>query len=573
MNICKFSDRIKSVSSAILILAVLLSFVSCSKSDPNVPASGETVPGVSDAVPSDGTGDEDGSSPDSPAQTGDPGEDPENIDLPEENGADVKAQELSSESGRSNGIDVSKWQGKIDWRQVRNSGIEFAFIRIGYRGENGVICKDDNADYNIQQAQSAGVLVGVYFFSTAADESEAEEEARWTLKAIEGYGISYPVVYDCEGYNLPSSRMYSLSADERTDNALAFLKTVADAGYDAMFYGARNEIESPAYWNIARIENAYKVWVAQYPAITYPAKDKPDYNGRCDAWQFTNKGTVGGVSGNVDMVVCYFTKEKAEPMNASAAPDTAKVPLTDEEKIYTAVSETVTAKELTNLREAATTKSNIISTLKNGETAERIGIGTNGWSKLRYNGQVVYAISSYLTTDLSAETTQAPEKDIVAGNTFEPKADRVTAKEVVNLRALPTTDSEIVGTLKSGDFLDRTAVSNKGWSRLICDGREVYAVTSYLTNEVTVSTTVPPAEAPVSDGFAAVDEQVTAKLETNLRTAPSTAESEVVYTLKNGEYVRRIGINASSGWSKLEYNGQVVYAVSSYLAVQGDESD
>ena len=95
------------------------------------------------------------------------------------------------------------------------------------------------------------------------------------------------------------------------------------------------------------------------------------------------------------------------------------------------------------------------------------------------------------------------------------------------------------------------------------NGQTVYAVTSYLSNEVV---TQPEPEQPTtpSDGFSTVDEQVTAKEETNLRTAPSTQGSEVVYTLKNGEYVRRIGVH-SNGWSKLEYNGQIVYAISSYL--------
>lgn len=496
-------------------------------------------------------------------QTGDATIDPENTELiEEEEGIDVKVEDLTEESGRSNGIDVSKWQGKIDWQKVKDSGIEFAFIRIGYRGENGVIYKDDNADYNIQQAQKTGMLVGVYFFSTAVSEAEAKEEANWTLQAIEGYSISYPVVYDCEGYKVSNSRMYSLSSEERTDYALTFLKIISDAGYDAMFYGSRNDMFDSSYWNVSQIEKDYKVWVAQYPAITYPRKDKPDYNGRYDAWQYTNKGTVSGVSGNVDMVVCYFTKEKADPKNASAAPGVADAPLTNEEKIYTGVNEQVTAKQLTNLRTAATTKSDIVVTLKNGEVVTRIGIGTNGWSKLQYNGQTVYAITSYLTTDLSVIEPETPEQDIVAGNTFEAKNDRVTAKEFVNLRALPTTDSEIVGTLNSGEFLERTAVSNKGWSRLIYNGQVVYAVTSYLSNEVVTPSPEPPATD--SDGFSLVDEQVTAKEETNLRTKPTTQGSEVVYALKNGEYVKRIGVH-SNGWSKLEYNGQIVYAITSYL--------
>lgn len=502
--------------------------------------------------------------------TGDAELDPENVDTKEEDGTDVDAHDLSEERGRSNGIDVSKWQGKIDWQKVKNSGIEFAFIRIGYRGENGVVYKDDNADYNIQQAQKAGVLVGVYFFSTAVSEAEAKEEAEWTLQAIEGYPISYPVVYDCEGYKDSMSRMFDVSSADRTSNAMTFLKTVKEAGYDVMFYGALSEITDEVYWDAERIEKQYKIWVAQYSGTVYPQKDKPDYQGKTSAWQYTNKGRVDGVSGNVDMVVCYFTKQQATAKNASAVPSEAKAPLTDEEKLYTVVNEQVTAKELTNLRTGATTKSNVVAALKNGEVATRIGVGKNGWSKLQYNGQTVYAITSYLTTDLTVkETIQKPtqQKDIVAGHEFTPKSDKVTAKEYVNLRTLPTTDSDSVGKLTSGEFLERTAVSNKGWSRLIYNGQVVYAKTSLLSNEVLTPVT-PSTPSTTGDGYKAVDEQVTAKEKTNLRTKPTTSEgSEIVRELLKGEYVRRIGVH-TNGWSKLEYNGQTVYSVSSYLTTE-----
>lgn len=501
---------------------------------------------------------------------GDAEQDPENVENEEEDGMSVDARDLAEERGRSNGIDVSKWQGKIDWQKVKNSGIEFAFIRIGYRGENGVLYKDDNADYNIQQAQKAGVLVGVYFFSTAVSEAEAKEEAEWTLQAIEGYQISYPVVYDCEGYKKSTSRMFDVSATERTTYAITFLETVKQANYDAMFYGALSEIEDATCWDIERIEKKYKIWVAQYSEIAYPQKDKPDYQGKSSAWQYTNKGRVDGVSGNVDMVVCYFKKKEAKPKNSSATQENAKAPLTEEEKLYTSVNEQVTAKEVINLRTAATTKSDIVATLRNGDIVIRIGVGTNGWSKLQYNGQTVYAITSYLTTDLTAKESNQPvtvEKDIVAGHEFTPKNDQVTAKEYVNLRVLPTTDSEAVGKLNSGEFVERTAVSNRGWSRLIYNGQVVYAKSSLLSNEV-VEQTMPSTPPTSSDGYTSVDEQVTAKEKTNLRTQPTTEEgSEVVYTLLKGEYVRRIGVHPK-GWSKLEYHGQIVYAKTSLLTTE-----
>lgn len=490
-------------------------------------------------------------------QLGDASVDPENQEIDSDEGETVQGETLVKETGKSLGIDVSKWQGKIDWQQVKNNHIDFAFIRIGYRGENGTIYKDDNADYNIQQAQKAGILVGTYFYSTAINEQEAIEEANWTLQAIEGYSISYPVVYDCEGYQLSSSRMKSLNKKQRTNNAVAYLKTIKEAGYDAMFYGALSEVQNSRDWNMNQIEKQYKIWIAQYSSPTYPQKEKPDYSGKYHAWQYTNKGTVSGITNYVDMVVCYFNKDKASPKNEAVTQKTASAPLSDEEKQYTTVNETVTAKDETNLRQSASTKSNVVTKLKNGQTVKRIGIGKNGWSKLVYNNQTVYAISSYLTTDLTKK--EIKQEDIVEGQTFTPQNDQVTAKDQVNLRSLPTTNSEIVATLKSGDFLQRTASSNKGWSRLQYNGQTVYAISSYLSHEVI--------EKPVSssnDGFESVDVQVTAKTETNLRTQPSIQNSQVVYLLKNGEYVRCIGRH-SNGWSKLEYNGQIVYAITSYL--------
>lgn len=495
--------------------------------------------------------------------TGDAKVDPENRESEFEDGAPVNVDDLVRDGKSTNGIDVSKWQGKIDWKKVKNSNIDFAFIRIGYRGEDGVIYKDDNADYNLQQAEKAGVKTGVYFFSTAVSEKEAVEEANWTKKAIAGYKISYPVVYDCEGFHSEESRMHELTPQEKTDNAIAYLKNIKKAGYEPMFYSSLQDAQGLVAWDIKKIEKDYKIWIAQYPAETFPKKTSPDYEGKCDAWQYTNKGIVDGVEGNVDMVVCYFSMDEAQAKDKSARPEEAKAPLTDEEKIYKSVNDTVTAKQITNLRKGPSTKTDIAGSLKNGETLARTGVGKNGWSRLEYNGQTVYAITSYLTEDLEAKPAAQDTSDVVDGNTFTAKKDRVTAKELVNLRAMPNTDSDIVGSLKSGDFLDRLAVSDKGWSRLSYNGQTVYAISSYLSNEV-VQSADKESQQQSSDGFETVDEQVTAKAETNLRTAPSTDGSEVVYTLKNGEYIKRTGIH-SNGWSKLEYNGQTVYAISSYL--------
>lgn len=492
--------------------------------------------------------------------------DPENIDFATESGAEVNAEKLEIKKGVANGVDVSKWQGKIDWARVKRSGIDFAIIRIGFRGENGIIYKDDCADYNIQQADKAGLLVGVYFFSTAKTAAEAEEEAKWTASAIAGYPISYPVVYDCEGFLSENSRMYGLSKEQRSDNALAFLNYIKSAGYEGMFYAAKSELEGSLYWDTARLENAFEIWVARYPATPYPTTPAPDYGGKYAMWQYTNKGAVSGITGNADISVSYFTREKSEAKSPKSRPSDASAPNAGD-NIYTAVSDEVTAKIETNLRDGATTKSNIVGTLKNREFLKRTATGSNGWSRLIYNGKTVYAITSYLTTDRNFKSEEIPS----VSDSFEPASGEVTAKEETNLRAEPNTNSALIATIKNGEFVTRVGVSPNGWTRLIYNGQTVYAKTSLLTTEIISRPSVSSEENPVSDGFSAASGRVTAKTETNLRTAPNVDNSEVVYTLKRGEFVELIG-KSPKGWSKLNYNGQTVYAVSSYLLTEDEYS-
>ncbi len=485
--------------------------------------------------------------------------DPENIENGRSDGAPVTAEKPIKGDGEQNGIDVSRWQGEIDWGKVAKSGIDFAIIRIGYRGENGVIYKDPYADYNLSAADAAGILTGVYFFSTAKTVAEAIEEADFTLSQIAGYSISYPVVYDCEGYTSPNSRMYGVSAAVRTNAALAFTQRVSTQGYNGFVYASLNDLQDSVYYETERLEANCGIWIAHYPSVTYPKVSHPDYNGEYDMWQYTNRGSVSGVGGNCDLIVSYFTRTKAAPKNPSLRPNDTSAPK-EEDKNYKIVSETVTAKDVVNLRSGAGTGNSVVGQLKNGETAKRTAVGTNGWSRLEWNGQTVYAISSYLTTDLSFSPPVSSEPAVQSE--FTAASGQLTAKNETNLREKPSVDSAVVAVLKSGDFLERTGVSAKGWTRLNYNGQTVYAVSSLLSE--TVQSSEPTAPTPE---FEEVSDSVTAKSETNLRTAPSTTDSEVVYTLKNGEYVERTG-KSSKGWSRLNYNGQTVYAVTSYLIEQ-----
>ena len=249
-----------------------------------------------------------------PAMAGDTILDPQGGENGRPLGATVNISDVAPKNGVHNGIDVSKWQGKIVWSKVKDAGIDFAVIRIGFRGENGKIYKDEYADYNIQQASRNGVLVGVYFFSTAVNTNEASEEAEWVKENIKYYPVSLPVTYDCEGFHNSSSRMYNLSQKQRTDNALSFINKIKSLGFDAMFYASKNDLETA--FETERIEAKSKIWVAHFDGKIYPEAKNPQYSGKYTMWQYTNKGIVNGVSGDVDLVVSYESFTEKEPKEA-----------------------------------------------------------------------------------------------------------------------------------------------------------------------------------------------------------------------------------------------------------------
>ena len=389
------------------------------------------------------------------------------------------------------GVDVARYQGTIDWSRMATSQVDFAMVRLGYRSAaDGNIVEDPNARYNLQEAQKNEIMLGGYFFSTAVSEEEAIEEANWAADLIDQYSITYPVAYDCEGYNEPESRQYGLSKKERTDIALAFLKQIEKRGYKGMFYSSKNELEDDQGWLTSKIEKDYKIWVAQYPAVAYPATEKTTYSGKHHMWQYTTNGVVPGVSQNVDMNVAYFGYKEINDPISDIPPEEAE-PDVEAMLNFQEVNETVTAKESTNLRSIPSQgeDSIVLYTLQNGEEATRIAVSDSGWSKVEFNGNIYYAVSSYLTTDM-------------------------------NYNAVPEFEEE------SED-----------------DG--------------------------VETRFVAVNEKVTAKIEVNLRTLPSVEhpDCKVVTLLKNGTVVTRTGVNDEVGWSRLEYNGQTVYCVSSMLKV------
>lgn len=196
------------------------------------------------------------------------------------------------------GIDVSKWNGDIDWDKVKADGVEFVMIRAGYRGSvTGALVEDPNFLANIRGAKRAGLKVGVYFFTQAVNEVEAVEEASMVIALCDGYELDYPVIIDSEGAG-GEGRADSLDVETRTKVCAAFCETIENAGYESGVYASRS-------WYNANLDvpelDKYRIWLAEY-------RSTPLYSGYYDMWQYTSKGKIDGIEGNVDLNISYMGK-------------------------------------------------------------------------------------------------------------------------------------------------------------------------------------------------------------------------------------------------------------------------
>ncbi len=194
------------------------------------------------------------------------------------------------------GIDVSRYQKDIDFSRIKEQGIDFVMIRVGARGyKNGNIVMDEYFEKNLNSAIEAGLDVGVYFYSQAINVSEAEEEANIVLAAIAEKKITYPVAFDMEYVENDTSRIDTLTRDEKTLITAAFVNKIKEAGYRPMIYGNKE-------WLLKRIDvskfTTSAFWLSQ-------DDEHPDYPYKYDIWQYTTEGEIYGIDGAVDMDICF----------------------------------------------------------------------------------------------------------------------------------------------------------------------------------------------------------------------------------------------------------------------------
>ena len=195
------------------------------------------------------------------------------------------------------GVDLSKYQSKVDFAAIQSEGIDFCMLRVGARGyETGTIQEDEKFQEFLTGAEAVGMPVGLYFFSQAVTEAEAVEEANFVISKIGEHKISYPIAFDMEYIENDNSRIETLTKTEKTNIALAFLQRIEEAGYTGMLYGNKE-------WLLKRIDlpkfEKYDVWLTQ-------EDDIPDYPYTYSMWQYTKQGEVYGIDGYVDLNISFI---------------------------------------------------------------------------------------------------------------------------------------------------------------------------------------------------------------------------------------------------------------------------
>ena len=192
------------------------------------------------------------------------------------------------------GVDVSEFQGEIDWQQVKDAGIDFCILRVGYRGTTqGMLNEDSRLAENLAGAEAAGLKIGVYFFSQAVSEHEARKEADFVLKRLKGHEIDYPVVFDWEPPTEEGLRAYGMAGWQVSNFAAAFCKRIADAGYTACIYSNKNMAYD--FWDLTQLAD-YALWYAEYQPV-------PSFYYDFSLWQYSESGSVPGIPVEVEYLL------------------------------------------------------------------------------------------------------------------------------------------------------------------------------------------------------------------------------------------------------------------------------
>ncbi len=385
------------------------------------------------------------------------------------------------------GIDVSKWDGSIDWTKVKADGVDFAIIRVAYRGygKAGTLCTDPYAADNMKGAKKAGVPFGIYIFSQATTTAEAKEEADYAIQVMEkaGYGsdISLPVVMDFEYYsdggNGSEGRLYDagLSKSAATKVCNAFCSEVTAKGYTPMVYANKSMLTSKL--NASEING--EIWVAQY-------NTKNTYEGEFSYWQYSSSGKVSGINASVDMNYRYIsndakTQSAAVTQTSSSASSTSstKTSSSSSKKTYTKYKTTTAV----NYRTGAGTKYKRKGTLAKGkqiqvEDGYSKKSGSYTWKRFKKNGTTYYIASKYIKKVSSSSSTASSSSSKKTYSTY-----KTTTR--VNYRTGAGKSYKRKGTLAKGKKIQvEKGYSKKAggytWKRFKMNGKNYYIASKYI---------------------------------------------------------------------------------------------
>ena len=320
-------------------------------------------------------------------------------------------------------IDVSTWNGNIDWNKVYKSGVRYAMIRSSFGVENPNQV-DNKFVRNITNAQRAGVKCGIYHYSYARSATEAKKEADFCLKTIKNYKIDLPVAFDIE-----DSSQTHLGKDTLTSIVIAFCDRIKSAGYRPMLYCNPNWLCN--YLHKDKLINKYDIWLANWGVSA------PSYN--CAIWQYSENGSVPGISGSVDMNWIYKDYTSTKPATTKPVTKPSNVKKTD-------YSVKVTAQAGLNVRKGAGTNYNIITALKCG-TVVTVSKASGNWGYVgKYGGWICLDYTAKVSTTSTVKSDKV-YYTVKSGDTLSYIAYRynTTVDKLVSLNNIKNRDLIYVG--------------------------------------------------------------------------------------------------------------------------------
>ena len=430
------------------------------------------------------------------------------------------------------GIDVSKWNGDIDWKSVKDAGADYVIIRAGF----GSSTVDEKFYQNIKGARDAGLKIGIYWFSYATSVEKAKAEAQKCIEVISEFkeNITYPVFFDYEyaSRDYAEKQGVTVTKELATEMANTFINTIKSAGYPTGLY--TNKDFGNKYFS-EDIINSNNLWVAQYA-------NKNTYGRAYDMWQYTEKGKIAGVSGDVDLNYTCLIPEGVNINNDD---------ITDGNENNDNVNDDTTGGNENN--------DNVNDDTTSGnENNDNANDDTTGGNENNDNVNDDTTGGNENNDNVNDDTTGGNENndnvndDTNTENNPSTVIEKGVTTENLNLRVEASTSSKIITTIPKGKTIEIVEKLNSGWYKVNYNGKTGYVSSSYVS--INGSTENKPS---------IVTEKGVTTANLNLRVKASTS-SKIITTIPKGKTIEIVE-KLNSGWYKVNYNGKTGYVSSKYV--------